>query len=479
MIPLQINFKSDSFIAASSLTAPIFFSVLGLLWIISPGIFEANQLAWSTVVLLVTNIMVWVRARQQIEILGLLPQLAVLMLWCMPALHYWLVEHHPGIMKTPMAVDAGFYFSVALPGVLSLCWAYFLPFPVLKTAGDLRATLHAALVQVGSSPLIMSTLALLCLFGFYGAAVILPSWMQFLGTICRSLLYVLMLVAVFQPALRGRYLWLGGLTVLVLTELIRSTMFGELISLLAILMLYAVFIRQWSVWKIVAAQMVFALLLYWLLAFKFEYRKMAAKQDGFGERAVGLLASAVHPLQHPVSPKILDVVVSRLNQGHLMSLALRYVPAQHPFVHGETIVTAVKGALVPRLLWPDKPRAGGVENIKRFMGVENLDHSINLGVVGEAYVNYSTGAAFALFLICYVLFFRLMLFWMVHQSKVFPFVLLLMPSLFFMVNFVENDVAIMLNHVVKQVMILVILRFAMCGWNADDADAGQRGFKTD
>ena len=122
---------------ASSLAAPIFFSVLGLLWIITPGIFEANQLAWSTLVLLFTNIMVWVRARHQIEILGLLPQLAVLMLWCMPALHYWLDEHHPGIMETPMAVDAGFYFSVALPGVLSLCWAYFLPFPVLKTAGDL------------------------------------------------------------------------------------------------------------------------------------------------------------------------------------------------------------------------------------------------------------------------------------------------------------------------------------------------------
>ena len=437
----------------------LFFSLLGLLWIISPGIFEANQLAWSTLVLLFTNIMVWVRARHQIEILGLLPQLAVLMLWCMPALHYWLDEHHPGIMETPMAVDAGFYFSVALPGVLSLCWAYFLPFPVLKTAGDLRATLNAALARVGASPLIMSALAGVCLFGFYGAALILPSWMQFLGAICRSLLYVLLLVTVFQPALRGRYLWLTGLAALLVTELIRTTMFGELISVMAILMLYAVFIRQWSVWKIVAAQIVFALLLYWLLSFKFEYRKMAAIHEGFGERAMCLLTSAVYPLQHPVSPKILDVVVSRLNQGQLMSFALRYVPAQQPFVHGETILSAAKGALIPRLFWPDKPKAGGVENIRRFMGIENLHYSFNLGVVGEAYVNYNTGFVFVLFLVCYVLFFRLLLFWMISQSQVFPFLLLLLPSLFFMVNFVENDVALMLNHVVKQVMLLGVFWF--------------------
>ena len=64
-----------------------------------------------------------------------------------------------------------------------------------------------------------------------------------------------------------------------------------------------------------------------------------------------------------------------------------------------------------------------------------------------------------LFLVCYVLFFRLLLFWMINQSQVFPFLLLLLPSLFFIVNFVENDVALMLNHVVKQVMLLGVFWF--------------------
>ena len=252
-----------------------------------------------------------------------------------------------------------------------------------------------------------------------------------------------------------------------MSDLLRTAMFGEVIGVLAILLLYAVFVRQWAVWKIVLAQIVFGLLVYWLLSFKFEYRKMVAGHERLQDKVACLVSSAVHPLSHPVSPKIVDVVVSRLNQGRLMSLVLRYVPSQQAFVQGETIWTAAKGALIPRLFWPDKPKAGGVENIRRFMGVENLNHSINLGVVGEAYVNYDTGIDFVVFLICYVLFFRLLLLFMTQQSNKFPFLLLLLPSLFFMVNFVEKDVAIMLNHVVKQGMILggvwiCDIRFAIC-----------------
>jgi hypothetical protein len=438
----------------ASHTAWPLFSLLGLGYFVAPGIFLANQLAWSMAVLLITNVFFWVRAQQQIEIMGLLPQLAILMLWCMPALHYWLVANRPGIMDLPMPVDAAVYFGVAVPGVLALCWAYFLPLPGAIDVTLWRDMLKGAIQGIGSSPCKMAILTLLSLFGYFAAAFVLPTWMLFLGTICRSLLYVLVLVVAFHPTLRGRYYWILGLATLLITDLLRSTMFGEIIGVLAILLLYAVFVRQWPVWKILVLQLFFGLLLYWLLSFKYEYRKMAGENNGFSDRIGCLIKCAAQSVLHPVTPKILDVVVSRLNQGSIMGLAIKYVPAQQPFVHGETIWTAVKGALIPRLLWPDKPKAGGVENVRRFMGIENLHYSINLGVVGEAYVNYGTGYKAVCFLLAYVLFFRMLLILMLRQSLSFPFLLLLLPAIFFIVNFVEKDVSIVLNHVVKMGMVL-------------------------
>ncbi len=434
----------------------LFFSLIALLYTCSPSLFQAYPISSGLFLFAFTNILIWIQAKKQIEIMGLLPQLAILMLWVMPALHYELVAHYPGIMQTPMAVDAPFYFSVAMPGVLAICWAYFLPLPTLDT-GAIRANLNTALESVGFRPWVMGLLAAGCLFGFYGAAQVLPGWMQFLGFICRSFLYPLVLVAVFQPTLRYRLIWLAGMAILLLTDMIVTTSFGEFIGIMVMLLLYAVFIRQWAVWRIIVAQIIFGLLLYWVLAFKFEYRKTAQEQSNFQGRALAFVKSAVNPLYHPISPKITDVVISRLNQGHLMALVLRYVPAQQPFVHGETIWTAAKSALVPRLIWPDKPKAGGVENIRRFMGVENLGFSINLGVVGEAYVNYGVSIYFALFLIAYVLFFRFSLLAMVWQSQTYPWLLLLLPSVFFMVNFVEKDVTTLLNHVVKQGMLLTFI----------------------
>ena len=385
-----------------------------------------------------------------------MPQLAILMLWCMPALHYWLDAAYPGIMITPMAVPAEVYFPLALPGVFAICIAWFLPLPGIPDRELLRERLVAVISHWGADIRINGVLAFLVLFGYYGAPVVLPGAFQFLGAVLRSLLYLLFIIPLFNRDMPGRWVVWSGASALLIYELLHSSMFGDLVGLLVILLFYGVFIRQWRVGRLLVLQLVFGALLYWLISFKYEYRRFVSGHPDFSARVGYFLQSGAQHLQHPVSPKIIDVVVSRLNQGQIMSQIFAYVPAKQSFVNGETIKNACLGAFVPRLFWPDKPKAGGVENIRRFMGIEGLHYSINLGIVGEAYVNYGARYLFWLSLMCYVLFFRILYVILLHYSAGAPYLLLLLPLVFFIVNFVEKDFGIALNHVVKVLGLLVV-----------------------
>lgn len=85
---------------------------------------------------------------------------------------------------------------------------------------------------------------------------------------------------------------------------------------------------------------------------------------------------------------------ARHNHGWIVDAVMQHVPASEPYAQGETCIAAVKSALLPRLLFPDKYLAGG-SNFERFTG-RTLDNpltgerlaSMNLGFAGEFYANF-------------------------------------------------------------------------------------------
>ena len=70
------------------------------------------------------------------------------------------------------------------------------------------------------------------------------------------------------------------------------------------------------------------------------------------------------------------------------------------YAHGDTFVEAIS-ALVPRVLWPEKPyTAGGSALITRFTGVEfGANTSVGIGQVMEFYVNFGPAGVCAGFLL--------------------------------------------------------------------------------
>jgi hypothetical protein len=435
----------------------LLFSAYWLVWLLAPAWLLAHPGYWGAPLFLAVNLLSLAQARERLAVMAFLPQLAVLMLWVMPALQYQLEAWHGAFDGMRMAVDAGTYFGVAIPGVLAVGWAFFVPLP----HGDLdeRAILDRALASVAARPWVLGVLAAVGLAALW-LGVRVPAGLNFPVYLARCMSYVLAILLALLPALPRRGLWLGTLGTVLALDAVRTAMFGEALTTVLVALLFAVFYYRWPVWKLALGQILLFLALCWLLSFKYHYRQ-AKTADMPLTTQLATLGRVAWQASVDVDgfEQRVDGVVARLSQGANTSVILSYVPDRQPFVHGATIRDAVLSAAVPRMLWPDKPRAGGAEHIRRFMGIEHLPYSINLGVVGESYVNYGRQWGFVGFLMAYVLVFRGLYVWWMGQSRRWPGLLLLLPVVFFVVNWVEMDVNIVLNHVVKAGVFFYVLVF--------------------
>lgn len=103
----------------------------------------------------------------------------------------------------------------------------------------------------------------------------------------------------------------------------------------------------------------------------------------------------------PQNQAHLNAIDDRLNQNLLVGFAVGYLDTGLiNFAHGDTFVEAIS-ALVPRVLWPEKPyTAGGSGLITRFTGVEfSANTSVGIGQVVEFYANFGTAGVCVGFLL--------------------------------------------------------------------------------
>jgi nitrate reductase NapE component len=94
---------------------------------------------------------------------------------------------------------------------------------------------------------------------------------------------------------------------------------------------------------------------------------------------------------NPKDPEQLERIDGRLNQATLVGEAVDNLSHTDDFAHGSTIKDAVL-AMIPRLIWPDKPPSGGSGDLAaRFTGKEfAVGTSVGIGPVLEFYGNFGT-----------------------------------------------------------------------------------------
>lgn len=396
--------------------------------------------------LLAAEMAVWLGAvGREINLSGILRATVLLTMWVAPALAYWGAQAawYSGHV---MPVAASVYWSLAAPGAALLNsmirMQWFLPAargsdasgflnPERLMAISLLLTgLIARLALPAAPPALRQLFHLLSLLVFTGILYAILAW----------------------PA--RRWWWVLGGSIYAGAQALQTTLFGNALMWILMMCLFAANGRAIPAgWRygIAAAGMAG---LWILLSFKYEYRKTVQQTDrpasAFSVFTGMLWQQITHPDQI-FNPAVLETAVNRFNQGYYTAQTMAWTPSREPFARGETLYEDLKGALLSRLLAPDKHRAGGYENMARFAGVSGRSYSMNIGIFGEAYVNFGLGGG----VVC-LWGYGLILAALMQLSIRYlyppwwPF--LWLPALH-----VESDMGIVFNHLVKAGLIAIAL----------------------
>lgn len=376
-----------------------------------------------------------------IEVLELLN---VMFLLFTPALFAQLDEAYMKEYDIYLPVAAN-YFRLAIPSVLAILFAFSLPLRKREELEGLALDMKKdeKFQKLGMFLFVMGVVTTLL-------NNVVP--IGFVGEFLSGLAKVGILYLLFSGHRLGRPLFFGYLGLLFLEALGRG-MIGEFFWWLTLLSMFYLMLYPMKLWHKVAGAATFLFLVGVLNVIKHEYRSAVwfERGDYAGMSSVDVykhLLTERFTLEAIFSPEQTLASMGRLNQGYLTSMAIEYTPANEPFARGETIFTAVASSLVPRILWPNKPEAGGAEKMMRFCGFDVQGSGMNIGMLGEAYVNFGFGGA-AVFLFFFALFLNYIYTWFLKVGQQRPYIVLWLPLAFFGALSVETDFVTVLNHLIK------------------------------
>ena len=163
----------------------------------------------------------------------------------------------------------------------------------------------------------------------------------------------------------------------------------------------------------------------------------------------------------------LKSVITRLNQGWIVSAIMQNVPRNEDFANGKTVIEAVQSSLVPRFLDKDKKTAGGRENFIKYTGLPLTQQtSMGISVIGEAYINFGVYGGI-LFMFIYGLGIALLFKLFIQLSITRPSLILWSPLLFLQAVKAETELVVILNHVIKSgilVLLFIYVTQKFLGW---------------
>jgi hypothetical protein len=356
-----------------------------------------------------------------------------------------------------MPIPSDEYFSFAVPSVIAMAIGYRIPVVRLKYSSNPKRYLDNVKEYLADKP----KLGLILIGVGVGSGIVglvMPAILKEVFFLSSHLTFVGVFYVIYSPRKNKRNVIIFVLT-LMLGQTIATGMFGEMVNMLACSVVLILLGRKISFpLKLgIAVAGVFFLLV--LQAVKIDYRKRTWHEDtGADPFYFGQLITekTTDPSALFDNPNKLFFVAVRANQGWLVARTMYSVPNRFPFANGETIWESVAAAIVPRLLWPDKPESGGKANLKRFWGYNLSGFSMNIGPMGEAYANFGAFGGI-IYMFFYGLFFNVMMSIILKKAERRPSLVLWIPFLFFYAIGVETDLLTTMGSLIKGVMFTAIV----------------------
>ncbi len=375
------------------------------------------------------------------------------------AYHYFNENNELAVLWDKcMKVDSNTYFSFMLPATLAMIAGLYWPgarkinlkFSIweLHSLGYLDKSR-----QVGWGLIIIGILS--SVFSSY-----LPSTLNFVAYLTTKFVLVGLFYLYFSGKKSKPYFLIFALSLMFISSL-REGMFGEMIYMVALCVIVLMVGTKYTFnykFTIIIFSVFF---LFILQSIKSDYRKVAWAS---GSEDIGyffkLATDKLNNLNELTSDNVDFPLSVRFNQGWLISVAMSRVPFIVPYANGESIGISLLASLTPRFLWPDKPRSGGEYNMEHFLGWKNINVSMNISPVGEAWVNFGQiGGTIFMFFYGFIIstVFSIIIKW----TYKYPTILFWLPLIFFYVVITETDILTVFNHLLKTCFLVSMIYWLM------------------
>ena len=284
-----------------------------------------------------------------------------------------------------------------------------------------------------------------------------PVNLKFIFFLMQNFIYVGVIILLFSSVKWHKVLSFGGVIYLILSS-VMSGFFHDLILWGSFIYLFWAFKRKPSL-KLNVMLLIVGLFLSTIIqGVKSNYRQLIwSGYDGdYVTLFFNLLGSSITTYDIESSSEDGELN-ARLNQGWIISAVMEHTPRIERFANGATVKDAIFASILPRFLNPNKKKAGGVENFKKYTGLP-LEEGTSMGIslMGEGYANFGrTGGI--LFMGAWGL--TLALFWnfLFKQIARNTLIIFFIPLIFLQVVKAETELVVVLNHLFKATLLVFLV----------------------
>ena len=367
-----------------------------------------------------------------------------------PVLDYAGLSHH---FKYYMSVPVEEYMALAVPGVIMLSLGLY--------AFRSKKRIMQISYYAGITREIVNRTAYLPFYliavGFAFSFLIdkFPAALAFPAYILSNVKYIGLIYLIFSDRLKSKGVIMAAAFLLTFVSSLNTAMFHDLLLWSAFIGMYAAYVlrpNNAKKWLAILLGMAFIFI---LQASKDLYREKLEEPNHGGNVEMFLSSVDERLVADDMSRRgNVERFVIRINQGWVISRIMNMVPRMIPHAGGETVIVALKASVLPRFLFPDKPKAGGRENFQKYTGYF-LEKTTSMGIslLGEAYVNFGLqGAWVFMFIYGLASSFIIKQFFLLASS--YPTIWLWFPLILLHFVKAETELLVQLNFIVKSIIMV-------------------------
>jgi hypothetical protein len=369
-----------------------------------------------------------------------------------------------------MQVPEDTYFGFTLPAVcafsIAMCFPVTKNNQVLDEGNSFKKLLENVKKDLKiriSRGIVIVVIGIISLF----TIGLVPSEVKYFVTLLYFSSFAGILYLFYSPPFPLKKILLVLFSLFIIALAIQSGVFTVIVYMGITLFSYFFLGKKYALWKKIIVFIVGVFFLFITQNVKTSYRDVTWRGKEVDSKTSLFVDVIIEKLNN--FDKMVDLdgffpVYMRTNQGYNISVVMRRIPAQQEFDDGNRLLTTAASALVPRLIWPDKPKAGGVESMKYFTGYNIEGWSTNVSPLGEAYGSFGPkGGIFYMF--CLGLFIRWVYKKVFINTQNHPLLVLWIPVLFYQITYcMETDSLQIFNSLLKGAFFLWLLYKMVPGW---------------